>query len=278
MRLQVSVELRRPRWLRGRALVGLLGGLALLAGLAPATLLASHLFGDVPTSAFYHDAVSRIYNAGITGGCSASPPLYCPESAVTRGQMAVFLDKALGLGGTPAPGGNVDKLDGFHANEVGSRVARSTSLLTSSLSGTGVPVSQVTIAVPGGAATQFVEVRGQVTVYGELNSCPCFMRADLRQDGGPVAGAAFFHHLDLGTGISYQNTVGTQWVFQATPGTHTYQLLLGITTAGGQSASLASPVMIAVTHPFGSTGGSTLSVAGEAAPTGSDLTDTTAGD
>lgn len=32
---------------------------------------------------------------GITGGCSANPPLYCPDNPVTRGQMAIFLTAAL---------------------------------------------------------------------------------------------------------------------------------------------------------------------------------------
>jgi S-layer family protein len=34
-------------------------------------------------------------SAGITGGCG--PGSYCPDAAVTRGQMAVFLATALGL-------------------------------------------------------------------------------------------------------------------------------------------------------------------------------------
>jgi hypothetical protein len=34
---------------------------------------------------------------GITGGCSATPPLYCPDNPVTRGQMAVFLSMALDM-------------------------------------------------------------------------------------------------------------------------------------------------------------------------------------
>jgi hypothetical protein len=33
--------------------------------------------------------------SGITAGCSAT--LYCPDAPLTRGQMAVFLSKALGL-------------------------------------------------------------------------------------------------------------------------------------------------------------------------------------
>jgi hypothetical protein len=33
---------------------------------------------------------------GWTSG-QASPPLYCPDAPLTRGKMAVFLAKALGL-------------------------------------------------------------------------------------------------------------------------------------------------------------------------------------
>jgi len=64
-----------------------------------AASLASHNFTDVPTAAFYHDAVEWIANRGITGGCA--PGLYCPLDAVNRAQMAVFM-RALGLVLTPA--------------------------------------------------------------------------------------------------------------------------------------------------------------------------------
>jgi hypothetical protein len=33
----------------------------------------------------------------VTGGCQASPLLYCPGNTVTRGQMAVFLTKTFSL-------------------------------------------------------------------------------------------------------------------------------------------------------------------------------------
>lgn len=54
-------------------------------------------FGDVPTTHPFFQFVSALYFSGITSGCQASPPLYCPDSPVTRGQMAAFLAKALGL-------------------------------------------------------------------------------------------------------------------------------------------------------------------------------------
>jgi hypothetical protein len=43
------------------------------------------------------DRDARDDSVGITGGCQLSPPLYCLDQAVTRGQMAVFLSTALGL-------------------------------------------------------------------------------------------------------------------------------------------------------------------------------------
>jgi hypothetical protein len=58
---------------------------------APATAT----FGDVPTSHPFFRFVEALNASGITGGCGGGN--YCPDSPVTRGQMAVFLAKALGL-------------------------------------------------------------------------------------------------------------------------------------------------------------------------------------
>jgi hypothetical protein len=74
--------------------------LALLA-LPIANVMASHYFDDVPTSAFYHNSVTALANADITSGCSSTN--YCPNSAVTRGQMAVFLDRVANLRGEHDP-------------------------------------------------------------------------------------------------------------------------------------------------------------------------------
>ncbi len=57
------------------------------------------LFNDVNASTvgdascrFIEDFAAR----GITGGCSANPSLFCPNDVVTRQQMAVFIEAALG--------------------------------------------------------------------------------------------------------------------------------------------------------------------------------------
>jgi S-layer homology domain len=62
---------------------------------SPAPAVAT--FNDVPTGHPFFQYIEALYDSGVTGGCSAAPPLYCPDNYVTRGQMAVFLAKALGL-------------------------------------------------------------------------------------------------------------------------------------------------------------------------------------
>lgn len=60
-------------------------------------------FGDVPTSSPQFQFIEALYHSGITAGCGGGN--YCPDNPVTRGQMAVFLAKALGLNWpeTPVP-------------------------------------------------------------------------------------------------------------------------------------------------------------------------------
>ncbi len=53
-------------------------------------------FDDILGHTFADDIVWA-FEQGIANGCSADPPLFCPDSTVTRGQMATFLDRALDL-------------------------------------------------------------------------------------------------------------------------------------------------------------------------------------
>lgn len=56
---------------------------------------AAATFTDVPTTHGFFRFIQALAAAGITGGCG--PALYCPDDPVTRGQMAVFISRALGL-------------------------------------------------------------------------------------------------------------------------------------------------------------------------------------
>jgi len=60
---------------------------------SPAPAIAT--FNDVPTSHPFFQFVEALAASGITAGCGTG--IYCPDSPLTRGQMAVFLAKALGL-------------------------------------------------------------------------------------------------------------------------------------------------------------------------------------
>jgi ELWxxDGT repeat protein len=58
-------------------------------------------FQDVPINYFAAPWIEELAREGIVSGCSVSPPLYCPSTALTRAQMAVMV-----VGGrheTPSP-------------------------------------------------------------------------------------------------------------------------------------------------------------------------------
>jgi len=61
-------------------------------------------FNDVALSTFGVREIELFSSDGITSGCSANPPLYCPGAFITRAQMAVFLLRVLnGAQFTPPP-------------------------------------------------------------------------------------------------------------------------------------------------------------------------------
>jgi hypothetical protein len=52
-------------------------------------------FVDVPIKYWAEDAIYKIYNVGITKGCSQNPLMFCPNKDVTREQVAAFIVRAL---------------------------------------------------------------------------------------------------------------------------------------------------------------------------------------
>jgi hypothetical protein len=59
----------------------------------------SPLFGDVPCSHPFAAWINELASRNITAGCGAGN--YCPESSVSRQEMAVFLIRAASPGFTP---------------------------------------------------------------------------------------------------------------------------------------------------------------------------------
>ena len=60
---------------------------------SPAPVTAT--FGDVPVGHVFHRYIEALAASGITAGCGSGN--FCPDAALTRGQMAAFLSIALGL-------------------------------------------------------------------------------------------------------------------------------------------------------------------------------------
>ena len=71
-------------------------------GSAYAPPACAGIFPDVPCPSTFANWIEQLHNEGITGGCGGGN--YCPDSAVTRRQMAVFLLKTKeGSTYTPPP-------------------------------------------------------------------------------------------------------------------------------------------------------------------------------
>ena len=98
--LGVTGRLRQRQLLPGTAVTRAQMAVFLLKtsnGAAYTPPVATGIFGDVPVGAFAADWIENLYALNVTGGCSASPLLYCPDNPNTRGQMAVFLTKTFSL-------------------------------------------------------------------------------------------------------------------------------------------------------------------------------------
>ncbi len=58
-------------------------------------------FTDVAASEQFHNAIAKVFRAGITSGCGTG--IYCPRDAVSRSQMAIFIARVLAGGGAHIP-------------------------------------------------------------------------------------------------------------------------------------------------------------------------------
>jgi len=62
----------------------------------------AHPFAGVPDHPDWPN-VEALYSAGYTAGCSADPPLYCPDAAMLRSQSAVFIERGIHGSGMAIP-------------------------------------------------------------------------------------------------------------------------------------------------------------------------------
>lgn len=138
-----------------------IAGIALaLAIVLPTVALAADLFTDVSAGNSFKLNIENLAKSGVTAGCTATT--YCPSQAVTREQMAAFLNRGLG--------------------RVTFRDLPSGAVSTTSNATFGS--TSITTGIPGGAvsgATQFVDVIAQVTItLSDSTGCPCTYRMNVK--------------------------------------------------------------------------------------------------
>jgi hypothetical protein len=158
--MKVSIEITPPslpRRRRARLVAAAALGLALVL---PATVLASHIFTDVPTSMSGHNAISAVAGARITVGCTATT--YCPTASVTREQMAIFLQRGL------------------------SRVTGAQDLEVGELSDVDATQNTMTLLIGGNVGgTQFVKADASFTgTVDDATGCPCTIFVYIRTNSG----------------------------------------------------------------------------------------------
>jgi hypothetical protein len=233
---------RRRRIVTPRPVSRLLTALAVIAavGILPMVVLASDTFTDVPDSNTFHDSINNLYNAGIANGCQSTPTLkYCPGSAVTRGQMAAFLNR--GLGRAASGQGGVTALADINETDLAT-------------------VTIDTGGVSGG--TGFVLVTGSVSAATlSSTTCPCEVSVAVRNVTDDEAiGSLRFEVLNIESPSGNRSgSGGNTWVFAVDSGSSrefSVQASLDMTGATGnvQVEGRVSAVYV----PFGATGGSAL--------------------
>jgi hypothetical protein len=217
---------------------------AIVAIAVPALAFANHQFGDVPTASTYHDDVEVLVGAAITTGCGGGN--YCPGQAVTRGQMAAFLNRGLGIATSSYGQIPVEEA--------------STSYVA-------------TISIPAGASsggTGYVTVAADVTAFLSSGDCPCGMIIGLENlgtfDFSPVTSLVIPGDIVSGAQV---NSGSVDWTFEVPTGVDSEfgvwaevfpdgPIVLGEGTEGVPvSAGDVSAMMTAEYSPFGSafTGG-----------------------
>jgi hypothetical protein len=246
---------------RGRLMAVFIG--ALLAALVPLTLLAANPFTDLNDGSPHNGNIAAIADAGITKGCN--PPentQYCPNEYVTREQMASFLARAAGLGGSP-PVANAKTAQtagtAGDANTVGglapsglTRFAYTTKAGATKVADGGQDLLAVTITAPQPA---YVRVQFSGTWYAESSggNCPCTMGASFRLGSGAsrlVTTQTLLSLIDS-TGFERSSAAGMM-VFVVPAGEHTFTLSASYLAKANPSpnAGLSGIELTAELFPF----------------------------
>lgn len=224
----------------------------------PLGALASHQFGDVPNSNLFHNDIDALVDAGVTAGCGGGD--YCPNQAVTRGQMAAFMNRlgALAPGKTPVV--NADRVDGYQANALVRVAGDAGGEFLTAITATYPTLQTATDIVIEAPAAGFVVVQGSISIQNTAATCTGFLCGAFVLVRHANSGAESpYVVIDAHNDTHPNATASVNFVFPVNAGDNTFQLQIARATAG-QAPSHFSPQLTGIFTPFGSTGGSTLGV------------------
>jgi len=224
---------RRVDRARGRLLLAFIAGTIIAFG--PAVAVANHIFTDVATDYAFHGDIERVYDARITAGCSATT--YCPETNVTRGQMAAFLSRT---------GGRVDYDDGTVSD-----VTTQTILAT------------VTIR-PGNVAGGMAFIKLDASAYAytansnETGCVPCQVGIWIdQQDSDNQSHYSLFQLHNASAAIGETGSGSLTYVVQVPTGVNvTFDMYVARQVGSGSIVAVGS--LAATYYPFGALGTDTL--------------------
>jgi len=223
----------------------------------PIGVLAAHDFADVPNSNIFHNDISALVDAGVTAGCGGNN--YCPNQAVTRGQMAAFMNRLGALAPGKVPVVNADRLDGYHANGL-TRIAADGALTNPAITSTFPTYQTAADVVIDAPAAGFVRVDASVVAQNSNATCTgflcgVFVRLHHVQSGDVSPYVVVYVH-----GGTHPNaTASVAFAFDVAAGSNTFRVEVARANAS-ESPTAGNPQITALYSPFGSTGGSTLSV------------------
>jgi hypothetical protein len=227
--------------LRQAVVVGCLAALVLAVPLA----WAAHEFTDVPDASPFHDSISAVKTAGITGGKTCvppgTPPTFCPEETIVRQAMAAFLHRGLARVAT------------------GERLRVNVLDLTGSYQDVAVLTIEVG-GVPG--ETQFVQVDGVLATTTDGTGCPCTTGMNVTQDGS-TTGSTLLQQVTNGTDLvegRNDQTATYSGVFPVeSGGTYSFRLQARRQPTTGFTGTVAAyGSLTAITAPFGANGDDSL--------------------